>query len=343
MTKQIDADMLRQWLDTHHPVTVLDVRSDEDRAAWAIPASVHINAYEALKHGEAGALADAPLPADRPIVTVCNAGQASRVAADVLAKRGLEVMSLAGGMKAWSTAWNTAPVQLSDASVKVIQVRRTGKGCLSYVVGSRGEAAVIDPSLSPEIYIEIAQTYRWAIRYVVETHVHADHLSRAGALATQTGATLVLPNQERVRFAFTALSDGGQLSIGSAVLTALRTPGHTEESTSYVLNRAAVFTGDTLFTNGVGRPDLHATPDAARQRARELFVSLSRFPILRRRSLCCRRTPASRLRSMSGQSPLRWRTSANGSRSGCSQSPASWSVSHRTFHRRRQTLRGSSN
>ena len=135
MTTQIDADTLRQWLEARHPITVLDIRTDEDRTAWAIPASIHINAYDALKRGEAGPLADAPLPADRPIVTVCNAGQASRVAAALLANRGLDVMSLAGGMKAWSVTWNTAPVRLSDASVTVIQVRRTGKGCLSYVVG----------------------------------------------------------------------------------------------------------------------------------------------------------------------------------------------------------------
>ena len=67
------------------------------------------------------------------------------------------------------------------------------------------------------------------------------------------------------------------MSVGSAHLTARHTPGHTNESTSYVLNDAAVFTGDTLFTNGVGRPDLHADPDAARQRARALFASLTRL------------------------------------------------------------------
>src|ERR1043165_3312975 len=96
MTRQIDADTLREWLETHHPVTVLDIRTDEDRAAWAIPTSIHINAYDALKRGEAGALADARLPADRPIVTVCNAGQASRTAADILANGGLNVMSQIG-------------------------------------------------------------------------------------------------------------------------------------------------------------------------------------------------------------------------------------------------------
>jgi len=100
-------------------------------------------------------------------------------------------------------------------------------------------------------------------------------------LARQTGAALLLPTQPRVRFAFTEVADGERIPFGSASLTAMHTPGHTGESTSYVLNETAVFTGDTLFTNGVGRPDLHADPEGARQRARALFASLTRLRTLR--------------------------------------------------------------
>jgi glyoxylase-like metal-dependent hydrolase (beta-lactamase superfamily II) len=277
MTKQIGAETLREWLDARQPVTVLDIRTDEDRAQWAIPGSVHVNAYEALRAGHAGTLADAVLPPDRPVVTVCNAGRVSQTAADLLTARGFDARSLAGGMKAWSLAWNVADVPLSDASVRVIQVRRTGKGCLSYIVGSGTEAAVIDPSVPPDVYLELTHRHGWSIRYVLETHVHADHLSRARELANQTAASLLLPSQERVRFAFTALHDGEQVRVGNATLTTTHTPGHTSESTSYVLNETAVFTGDTLFANGVGRPDLHAEPEAARQRARALFASLTRL------------------------------------------------------------------
>jgi glyoxylase-like metal-dependent hydrolase (beta-lactamase superfamily II) len=136
---------------------------------------------------------------------------------------------------------------------------------------------VIDPSVEPDVYLEIARRHRWSIRHVIETHVHADHLSRARELVRQTVAALRLPPQGRVRFAFTPIADGERIRLGQATLRALHTPGHTSESTCYVLNGAAVFTGDTLFTNGVGRPDLHADPDAARQRARALFASLTRL------------------------------------------------------------------
>jgi glyoxylase-like metal-dependent hydrolase (beta-lactamase superfamily II)/rhodanese-related sulfurtransferase len=277
MTKQIEAETLRGWLEAQQPVTVMDIRTDDDHAQWTIPGSIHVNAYDALRLGQPGALTDAVLPLDRPVVTVCNAGRVSQTAAEILAERGFDARSLAGGMKAWSLAWNTADVPLSDPSVRVVQVRRTGKGCLSYIVGSGNEAAVIDPSVSPDVYIDLASRHRWTVRYVLETHVHADHLSRARELARQTGATLVLPTQQRAKFPFTAIANGERLPLGSATITAMHTPGHTEESTSYALNDTAVFTGDTLFTNGVGRPDLHADPEGARRRARALFASLTRL------------------------------------------------------------------
>ncbi|MGH9349780.1 MAG: MBL fold metallo-hydrolase [Vicinamibacterales bacterium] len=280
MVKEIDPGTLREWLSEERPVTVLDVRTGEERAQWSIPGSLHVDAYEALRAGAPGALAHAALPPDRPVVTVCAAGRTSRAAAEVLAGRGFEVFSLAGGMKAWSLAWNTAEVPVAGPSTRIIQVRRTGKGCLSYVIGSGGDAAVIDPSLSPEVYLDLADRYRWHVRSVLETHIHADHLSRARQLAERTGARLLLPEQGRVRFAFTPVADGDRISIGSASLTARRTPGHTDESTSYLLDGEAVFTGDTLFINGVGRPDLHADPEAATRRAKALFASLEQLRAL---------------------------------------------------------------
>ena len=268
---------MREWLEVQRPVTVLDVRRDEDHAQWAIPGSVHINAYDALQEGRPGALATAALPLDRPLVAVCNAGRTSQTAAAILSDRGFDARSLAGGMKAWSLAWNVAEIQLADGAIRIIQVRRTGKGCLSYVVGSRAGAVAIDPSVAADVYVDLARRHGWTIRYVFETHIHADHLSRARELSAETKAALLLPAQQRATFAFTAVGDGDRIQVGSATLEAMHTPGHTNESTAYLLNGAAVFTGDTLFTNGVGRPDLHADTEAARQRARALFQSLTRL------------------------------------------------------------------
>jgi glyoxylase-like metal-dependent hydrolase (beta-lactamase superfamily II) len=135
-------------------------------------------------------------------------------------------------------------------------------------------AAVIDPALEPEVYLSLARRSGWTITSVLDTHIHADHLSRARQLAKQAGATLYLPAQNRVAYPFNAIHDGDRLNIGAAQLVALHTPGHTLESTSYLLDNQALFTGDTLFLAGVGRPDLEASQDEAQKRAHLLYHSL---------------------------------------------------------------------
>jgi|SRR5581483_201308 len=279
MTK-VDTETLRRWLEEGRPVSVLDIRAAEDREQWSIPESVHVDAYERLKAGDAGALAGIELPPGRPVITICNAGKVSQIAAEQLRQRGIDAYPLAGGMKSWSLSWNAAERSLAGASV--VQVRRTGKGCLSYLIGSSPtgsdkEAAVIDASLDPQIYLRLAAERDWSIRYVLDTHIHADHLSRSRALAGLAGATLLLPAQDRVRFPFTPIEDGQVIAMGALRIRAIATPGHTMESMSYELPGEALFTGDTLFLSGVGRPDLNASTSEAAERAHILYRSLKRL------------------------------------------------------------------
>src|SRR5256714_4946541 len=263
----ISSEALQDLLERGTRVTVLDVRPAAERAEWAIPGSVHVDAYAALRSGDPTALADFhPANGDR-VVTVCAAGKTSRLAAERLRARGLDAVSLEGGMRAWSLAWNTAEVPHPGSTARIAQLRRTGKGCLSYLIGSQGDAAVIDASLDPQVYQRAADTKGWHIRAVLETHVHADHLSRARSLAAATGARLCLPTTDRVSFEYERLNEGDTVRVGSAGLQALRTPGHTPESTCYLLDERALFTGDTLFLSAVGRPDLDATTEQAESRA----------------------------------------------------------------------------
>lgn len=263
-------------LQAGKPVTVLDVRTTTERNDWSISGSVHVDAYHALRAGYPGALEGLILPHGVPVVTVCGAGKTSLIAAQHLSARGYEVLSLQGGMRAWSLAWNSAAVTL-PGDVQVVQIRRTGKGCLSYIVGSGGEALVIDASLPSAVYADIAAEQGWRIVHVIDTHVHADHLSRSRQLAEMTEATLWLPANERVSFPYRPLRDGDLLKFGEARVAVLSTPGHTPESACYLLNNLALFTGDTLFLGGVGRPDLEATPDEAAVRAQMLWRSLQRL------------------------------------------------------------------
>ncbi len=273
----ISVDTLRAWLEEQQPVTILDVRRTQDYAEWCIPGSIHVDAYDALKAHDPAALSGVELPTDQPVVTVCGVGRTSQIGASQLQTRGLRALSLEGGMQAWSLAWNTAAVPLRENVARVIQVRRTGKGCLSYLIGDGSEALVIDACLDPQVYLDLAKSQGWQITSVFDTHIHADHLSRSRLLAERSGAMLFLPDQQRVSFPFTAMRDGNTLATANMMLTALHTPGHTAESTCYLLDNTLLFTGDTLFPSSIGRPDLEANEEQARGRATALYHSLHKL------------------------------------------------------------------
>ena len=276
--RTIDAEHAEAMAGRGRPVIVLDVRRADDRAEWAIPGQHPRRCLPVLKSGDPAALAGIELSADAPVVTVCGMGHASRVAAEQLQARGYRALSLEGGMRAWSLAWNAAEVPLAGTRARVIQVRRTGKGCLSYVVGSaRARRRRSTRRWTRKCNADIAGRNGWRITKVLDTHIHADHLSRAVPLARMTGAVVYLPDQRRVSYPFQALRDGDAVRIGDATLVALHTPGHSWESTCYLLDDRALFTGDTLFLAGVGRPDLEAAPEESRARAGALYRSLRRL------------------------------------------------------------------
>ena len=123
-------------LEERQPVTVLDVRKAADRAEWAIPGSLHVDAYEALKAGDPDALADAAIPSGRAGRDRLRRRQGQPDGGGAPARPRLRRALAAGGMKAWSLAWNSAEIPLPGSAATVIQVRRTGKGCLSYLIGN---------------------------------------------------------------------------------------------------------------------------------------------------------------------------------------------------------------
>jgi len=137
-------------------------------------------------------------------------------------------------------------------------------GCLSeaaYYIESNGEAAVIDPLRDIEEYLHLAQSRNAKIKYIFETHFHADFVSGHLDLATATGATIIYGPSTETRLPVKVATDGEQFKVGGLSIEVLHTPGHTLESSCYLLKNEqgkdhAVFTGDTLFVGDVGRPDL---------------------------------------------------------------------------------------
>jgi len=153
--------------------------------------------------------------------------------------------------------------------MRSVQIEHFFLGCLahaSYIVGSEGAAAVIDPQRDVEIYLDTARERGWKIQHVIETHLHADFVSGHHELAERTGAQIYLGAGAGASFPHTSVKDGASLQFGNCRFDFLQTPGHTMESICIVMTGLgeparpkAIFTGDTLFVGDVGRPDLSAT------------------------------------------------------------------------------------
>lgn len=164
--------------------------------------------------------------------------------------------------------------------MKVEQLFTSCLAEMAYYIESNGEAAIIDPLRETEPYIEMAKADGAKIKYVFLTHFHADFVSGQVDLAKKTGATIVFGPNANPNYDIHKGTDGEEFKIGKGILKLLHTPGHTMESSSYILidekgNKPYVFTGDCLFIGDVGRPDLAVKSDVTEaDLAGHLFDSL---------------------------------------------------------------------
>ncbi len=136
----------------------------------------------------------------------------------------------------------------------------------SYMIGSHGEAALVDPQRDVDLYLQAAAEQNLRIRHIFETHLHADFVSGHKELAARTGAQIYIGAHAKASFPHVPLTDGFELKMGAVRIRALETPGHTPESYCFLLTDeedspqpVSVLTGDTLFIGDVGRPDLSKT------------------------------------------------------------------------------------
>jgi glyoxylase-like metal-dependent hydrolase (beta-lactamase superfamily II) len=204
---------------------------------------------------------------------------------------GYNVKSVRGGMAAWNQVYDVAPVaEIPEAKVRIWQLRRVSKGCISYVIAAGDTATVIDSTCDLEnSVLKLAEEQGLKITNVVDSHMHADHVSGLASLAKKTGAQAHIGAREGYKVgsadSVKLVEDGQKITVGDGVyLRAIHTPGHTEGSTSYSLETSGaqngyLFTGDTLFVNAVGRPDLR---DKASEYASTLYETyhqkLLKFP-----------------------------------------------------------------
>jgi glyoxylase-like metal-dependent hydrolase (beta-lactamase superfamily II) len=269
--REIDPFELAIRLEAGDRIRILDVRAPQRLAAGRVD-PVPADRFHNIPGSEFVRMADPAAsigldPAD-PVVVVCGHGNDSRVIAALLDGRGHEAWSLRGGVTGWMRM--VIPRELASPAgfSRLVQFDRIGKGALGYLLVAGDEALAIDPPRDWAPWPEAASASGARIVAVADTHVHADFISGASDLARDQGVPYYLHPADNVwpyddtpgRLEFEPLSDETELSIGGRAVVARHTPGHTEGSTTFIAgdpqDAGVAFTGDFLFVDSIGRPDL---------------------------------------------------------------------------------------
>lgn len=276
--KPVKPGELKQRIDSGEKVALLDVRSQADFEEWKIDGEnvdlVNIPYFEFLDD-DVDELAE-EVPAGEPVVVLCGKGNSSEYVAGLLKQHGVEAQHLEDGMEGWARIYESHVI---GQEPEIIQYQRPSSGCLAYMVVSNGEAAVIDPLRAfTDRYIDDARLRNAEIKHVLDTHVHADHISGLRELADKTGAKAAMSEKaiERgIKYSekIETVSDGDKIELGDTQIETVFTPGHTTGMTAFRVG-GTVFTGDGLFTESVARPDLEEGEEGAEDAARMLYDSL---------------------------------------------------------------------
>jgi glyoxylase-like metal-dependent hydrolase (beta-lactamase superfamily II)/rhodanese-related sulfurtransferase len=301
---EIKPDELKKKIDTKDNIFILDVRTPEEYESWKLSYENHDAPKLIPVHlllSQLPAMVD-EIPKDKEIITICAHGNRSMVAANTLNKLGYNVKSLHGGMSGWNKVYDVAQIPVAEQEpFRIWQIRRVSKGCMGYIVSSLPDkkAVVIDPCREIyEAFVKVAEENEIEITKVIDTHQHADHVSGVVKLVK----TLSENGVEKITALFSSLEeydvegersgnvdfvkDGDEIEVGLKVkLKVLHTPGHTRGSMSFLIipiyditnqdhtpshpiRSTYLFTGDTLFVDSIGRPDLR---DEAKEYAAQLY------------------------------------------------------------------------
>ena len=284
MVTTIAPDRLKELQDGDASFALVDTRTPESFDAWHISGAVNypFGPDEQLEtNGQLDELRELVGDADR-VLTICGKGISSATLAGQLeaATDEWEVLAVDGGMRAWSSVYDHVPVDVGDG-IEVVQLQRRAKGCLSYVVGCAATkaAVVVDPTDDPDAVKTAVGEVGLSIERVIDTHVHADHVSGGRRLADELEVPYHLGERATERdlaFDFEALGRNEVCSVGDISIKALETPGHTSEMIGLLVDDRAVLTADTLHADSVGRTELEFGDDAGERGARMLYETLHR-------------------------------------------------------------------
>ena len=280
---EIAPQEVAQRLDSGEPLQVLDVRAADRvaRGQITLGGAIEFRQMPRSKLVALESLDALGLDQSRPVAVVCGHGNSSRQATEFLRQRGFEAYSVRGGMAAWETVYVPRDLAPTASIERITQLDRVGKGALSYVLVSRGEAVVVDPGRHLEPYEAVLEASGAKPVAVIETHVHADYLSGGPAAAAKWRVPYRLHSADArspydntpATFAYEALAEGDKIKFGRAALRVTHTPGHTLGSVTLHSDDGLALTGDFVFVQSLGRPDLGGQ---ATEWAKLLWASLER-------------------------------------------------------------------
>jgi len=281
--KQIPPQELAERLDRGESLQVLDVRAPDkvERGHISIGSELDFHAHPNSKIFALPDVKELHLDATRPIAVVCGHGNSSKQTTAFLRERGYEAYSVIGGMAAWETVYVARRLSPTPSLSHVVQLDRVGKRALSYVLVSDGDAVVVDPGRHVERYDALLGELGATPAAVVDTHIHADYLSGARAAAARWQVPYFLHPDDAVspydkrpgKVAYQPLRDGDTIAFGHATLRAAHVPGHTLGSIALLADDGLALTGDFLFVQSIGRPDLAGRSESW---AKLLWQSLER-------------------------------------------------------------------
>jgi len=278
------AQELKERVDREEPFYILDVRNRDEFEAWKIegrrPIPTHnVPYFEILEQGGADDVVESViayarqelvywLPKDQPILVVCAKGGTSALVAEGLRALGYEATNLAGGTLAWGNFYDVKAI-VEEPSLSIYQVSRPARGCLSYIIASNGEAAIVDPLRHTEHYLRFAEEKGLSIRLILDTHAHADHISGGSHLSKQLGVPYYMHPYDGIhpidvlppRLDYQPLWDGQRFRVGEATIETIHIPGHTLGNVVYLVNGRYLLTGDSIFIESIARPDLGGRGD----------------------------------------------------------------------------------
>jgi glyoxylase-like metal-dependent hydrolase (beta-lactamase superfamily II) len=282
-TLEVSADELAERLDRGEPVQLLDVRSAARVAEGRVTLGAALEfralaASQLIRPGSSGSL---DFDRGKPLLVICGHGNSSRRAAAELRRRGFDAHSVTGGMAAWDAVYLPRTLSPTRTLAHVVQLDRVAKGALSYVLASDGDAVVVDPGRHLDVYETVLRRLSATPAAVIDTHMHADYLSGARDAARRWGVPYFLhPDDARSpydgtegRVDYQPLGPGDTIAFGHATLRAEHVPGHTLGSVALRAGDDLALTGDFLFVQSMGRPDLGGQ---GAEWARLLWQSLER-------------------------------------------------------------------